>query len=71
MTADGYIVARVTTITDNEGEAGGEAYAGLQRNIGNLMANDLAVIYQQYLDEQNTPEINITVREQLREQLTQ
>jgi len=35
------------------------------------MANDLAVIYQQYLDEQNTPEINITVREQLREQLTQ
>jgi len=71
MTADGYIVARVTTITDNEGEAGGEAYAALQRNIGNLMANDLAVIYQQYLDEQNTPEINITVREQLREQLTQ
>lgn len=71
MTADGYIVARVTTITDNQDEAGGEVLAALERNVGNLMANDLAVLYQQYLDDKNTPEINITVREQLREQLTQ
>ena len=67
--ADGYVIARMVSVSDVSAEKSGAEYEQLRLNIQRLFANDVVSQYHAFLLDKYPPEINFGIQTQIQEQL--
>jgi peptidyl-prolyl cis-trans isomerase D len=68
--SDGYVIAKIVSVSDVSAEKSGAEYEQLRLNIQRLFANDVVSQYHAFLMDKYPPEINFGIQTQIQEQLT-